>query len=56
MARTIYVEFAVSIPDDAEVSEVLANTKVSITGESIFGSWLSMVCDDDKPVISNFLK
>ncbi len=47
MARTIYVEFAVQIPDDAETFDAIAGAEVAISGESILSYELCHVCDED---------
>lgn len=56
MARTIYVEFAVSIPDDADNLETISGMEVSISGENVLRWELAHVCDDDAPIVSNFLR
>lgn len=56
MARTIYVEFAVSIPDDADNLETISGMEVSISGENVLSWELAHVCDDDTPIVSNFLR
>jgi hypothetical protein len=55
MARTIYIEFAVTVPDDADNLEVISGMEVSITGESVLSWELAHVCDDDSPIVSNYL-
>lgn len=56
MARTLFFEFAVEVADDADNLEAIAGMQVSITGESVLSWQLSHVCDDDTPIVSNFLK
>jgi hypothetical protein len=57
MARTIFIEFAVEIDDDAEILETLAGLQVSISGDDVKGWQLAHVCDDDNdPIVSNFLR
>ena len=54
MARTLYVEFAVVVPDDMENIEAISSMEVSISGESVLSWELVHVCDDDSPIVSNF--
>jgi hypothetical protein len=56
MARTIYVEFSINVPDDADVFDVISSAEVSISGDSILSWELAHVCEDDTPIISNFKK
>ena len=54
MTRTLYVEFAVVVPDDADNLEAISGMEVSISGESVLSWELVHVCDDDSPIVSNF--
>lgn len=57
MARTLFVEFAVTVPDDAENLEVISGMEVSISGENVLRWELAHVCDDyNDPIVSNFLR
>ena len=56
MSRTIWAEFAVEVPDDCDLMATIASMKVSIIGDNVQGWQLSEVCDDDGPLVSNFLR
>lgn len=56
MARTLYVELAVKVADDADNLETIAGMELSCSGESVLSWELCHVCDDDTPIVSNFLK
>ena len=56
MSRTIWAEFAVEVPDDCDLMATIANMQVSIIGDNVQGWQLSEVCDDDGPLVSNFLR
>lgn len=47
MSRTIYVEFAVQIPDDVETFDAISSAEVAISGESILSYELCHVCDEN---------
>jgi hypothetical protein len=56
MSRIIWAEFAVEVPDDCDLMATIANMQVSISGDNVEGWQLSEICDDDGPLVSNFLK
>jgi hypothetical protein len=56
MAQRIFVELAVDVADGVELLEVLSGMQVSISGDDVIGWELAHVCDDNSPIVSNFLK
>ena len=56
MSRIIWAEFAVEVPDDCDLMETIASMQVSISGDNVEGWQLSEICDDDGPLVSNFLR
>jgi hypothetical protein len=56
MARTIFVELAVDVADDCDLMEIIAGMQISVSGDNVDGWELAHVCDDDGPLVSNFLK
>ena len=56
MSRIIWAEFAVEVPDDCDLMATIESMKVSITGDNVQRWELSEICDDDGPLVSNFLK
>ena len=56
MSRIIWAEFAVEVPDDCDLMATIASMQVSISGDNVEGWQLSEICDDDGPLVSNFLK
>lgn len=56
MSRTIFVELAVTVDSESELLEIIAGMNVSITGENVESWELAHICDDDGPIVSNFLK
>jgi hypothetical protein len=56
MTRTIFVEFAVDVAADSDLLEIVRGMKVAISGNNVDRWELAQVCDDDGPIISNFLK
>lgn len=56
MSRIILAEFAIEVPDNCDLMATIESMKVSITGDNVERWELSEICDDDGPLISNFLK
>jgi hypothetical protein len=56
MSRTIFVELAVTVDSEFELLEIIAGMNVSVTGENVESWELAHICDDDGPIVSNFLK
>jgi hypothetical protein len=56
MSRTIWAEFAVEVPDDCDLMATIASMKVSIVGDNVERWQLSVISDDDGPLVSNFLR
>jgi hypothetical protein len=56
MSRTIWAEFAVEVSDDCDLMDVISKMQVSITGDGVERWQLSVIGDDDGPLVSNFLR
>jgi hypothetical protein len=56
MSRIIWAEFAVEVPDDCDLMATIESMKVSIVGDNVERWELSEICDDDGPLVSNFLR
>jgi hypothetical protein len=47
MSRTVYVEFALQIADDAELLPTLSELEITMSGENVLSWELVHVCDED---------
>jgi len=56
MSRIIWAEFAMEVPDDCDLMATIESMKVSIAGDNVERWELSEICDDDGPLVSNFLR
>ena len=56
MSRRIFAEFAIDVSDDCDLMDVISKIKALIAGDNVERWELSEICDDDGPLVSNFLR